>query len=325
MPRSLRIEYPGAVYHVLNRGNYRKPIFAQDKAKQSFEECLFQACMRYHWRLYAYSLLSNHYHLAIETPEGNLSMGMKWLQSTFANRFNRAHLSLGHLFQGRFKSLVVERDEYLGPLIHYIHLNPLRANIVQARAIETYRYSTLWYLFHKRKRIDSMELSLCLYYAGNLPDTMKGRRAYLDYLKWLKSDSKAKQQIDSSRLCRGWALGSKPFKERLVEKFLPVGRAGHLEGKDLSEANEIRWTLTLKRCLRIVDKDIKEIEQDKKSADWKVLIALFMKDHTSVANTWLAKHLYMGVPQGVSRYTAKLANSKGRKHKKYIEMIKITE
>jgi hypothetical protein len=170
-----------------------------------------------------------------------------------------------------------------------------------------------------------MELSLCLYYADNLPDSMKGRRAYLDYLMWLKSDSKAKRQIDSSRLCRGWALGGKHFKEELVDKFLPVGRAGHLEGKDLSEANEIRWSLILKRCLSIVEKDKQDIQQDKKSADWKVLVALFMKDHTSVPNTWLAKHLNMGVPHGVSRYTAKLANSKGRKHKKYLEIARITE
>jgi len=97
MPRSLRIEYPGAVYHVLNRGNYKKPIFSQDKAKQSFEECLLQACVRYQWRLYAYFLLSNHYHLAIETPEGNPSMDMKWMQSTFANRFNRCHFRMAPL------------------------------------------------------------------------------------------------------------------------------------------------------------------------------------------------------------------------------------
>jgi putative transposase len=324
MPRSLRIEYPGAVYHVLNRGNYKKPVFSQEKAKQSFEACLFQACIRYQWQLYAYCLLSNHYHLAIETPEGNLSVGMQWLQSTFANRFNRAHLSHGHLFQGRFKSLVVDRDEYLCPLIHYIHLNPLRANLVQVENIESYRYSTLWYLFHKRKRIDSMALSLCLYYAGNLPDSMKGRRAYLDYLKWLTSDSKAKRQIDSSRLCRGWALGGKHFKEELVDKFLPVGQTGHLEGKDLSEANGIRWNLVLKTCLSIAEKDKRDIQQDKKSAEWKVLVALFMKDHTSVPNTWLAKHLNMGVPHGVSRYTAKLASNKGRNRKMYLEFAKIT-
>jgi REP element-mobilizing transposase RayT len=324
MARSLRIEYPGAVYHVLNRGNYKTHIFSQEKAKQSFEDCLFNACVRYRWRLYAYCLLSNHYHIAVETSEANLSQGMQWLQSTFANRFNRAHLSHGHLFQGRFKSLVVERDEYLGPLIHYIHLNPIRANLVQRDSIETYRWSTLWYLLRKRKRNESMELEHGLYYAGNLPDTMKGRRIYLQHLLWIPSDIKAKRRIQSSRLCRGWALGNKQFKEELVDRFLPVGQVGHLEGKDFSEANEIRWNRILEKCLTVMEKDSRDIRMDKKTVHWKSLIALFMKDNTSVSNVWLTKHLNMGIPQGVSRSTRKLAESKGRKHKKYIEMRKIT-
>jgi putative transposase len=324
MARSLRIEYPGAVYHVLNRGNYRSHIFSQEKAKQSFEDCLFKACIRYNWRLYAHSFLSNHYHIAIETLEGNLSMGMQWLQSTFANRFNRAHLSHGHLFQGRFKSLVVERDEYLGPLIHYIHLNPLRANLVKQDTLETYRWSSLWYLFQKRKRLDFMALEHGLYYAGNLLDTMRGRRDYLKYLFWLYSDGKAKQQVQSSKLCRGWALGSKLFKEKLVDRFLPVGQVGHLEGKDLAEANEIRWNRILATCLSIMERDSQDIQTDKKSVHWKVLIALFMKDNTSVSNVWLTNHLNMGIPQGVSRSTRKLAHSKGREHKKYLEMLNIT-
>lgn len=324
MARSLRIEYPGAVYHVLNRGNYRTHIFSQEKAKQSFEECLFNACVRYNWRLYAYCLLSNHYHAAIETPDANLSMGMQWLQATFANRFNRAHLSHGHLFQGRFKSLVVEQDEYLGPLIHYIHLNPIRANIIQKDAIGTYRWSSLWYLCHKRKRHEFMSLEHSLYYAGNLPDTMKGRGEYLQHLLWIHSDAKARPQVQSSILCRGWALGSKQFKEKLVDKFLPVGQAGHLEGKDFAEANEIRWRHILDKCLSIMEKDSQDIQTDKKSIHWKVLIALFMKDNTSVSNVWLTKHLNMGIPQGVSRSTRNLAESKGRKNKKYKEMLIIT-
>ena len=324
MARSLRIEYPGAVYHVFNRGNYRTRIFSQEQAKQSFEDCLFNACVRYNWRLYAYGLLSNHYHIAIETPEGNLSMGMQWLQSTFANRFNRAHLSHGHLFQGRFKSLVVERDEYLGPLIHYIHLNPIRASIVQRDAIETYRWSTLWYLFHKRKRHDFMELEHGLHYAGNLSDTMKGRRDYLQHLFWIHSDFKAKRRIQSSRFCRGWALGNKEFKEEIVGQFLPVGQVGRLEGQDFAEANEIRWSHILEKCLTVMDKNPRDISTDRKSVHWKALIALFMKDNTSVSNVWLAEHLNMGIPQGVSRSTRKIADSKGRQHKKYIEMRKIT-
>ena len=324
MARSLRIEYQGAVYHVLNRGNYRTHIFSQEKAKQSFEDCLFNACVRYNWQLYAYCLLSNHYHIAMETSEGNLSMGMQWLQSTFANRFNRAHLSHGHLFQGRFKSLIVERGEYLGPLIHYIHLNPLRAKLVQKDAIETYRWSSLWYLFHKRKRLDSMALEHGLYYAGNLSDTARGRRDYLQHLSWLQSDDKAKRQIQSSELCRGWALGSRQFKEKLVDQFLPVGQVGHLEGKDLAEANEIRWDRILAKCMTVMGKDSQDIRTDKKSVHWKALIALFMKDNTSVSNVWLTNHLNMGMPQGVSRSTRKLADSKGRKHKDYLEMIRIT-
>lgn len=324
MARSLRIEYPGAVYHVLNRGNYRSHIFSQEKAKLSFEECLFNACIRYQWRLYAYSLLSNHYHIAIETPEGNLSMGMQWLQSTFANRFNRAHLSHGHLFQGRFKSLVVERDEYLGPLIHYIHLNPVKASLIPADRMENYRWSTLWYLFKKRKRHTCMELDYGLYYAGNLTDTMKGRRDYLNHLSWILSDTKARRVIESSKLCRGWALGDKQFKEELVDKYLPVGQVRHLEGKDLAEANAIRWSRILKKCLAVMDKNSCDIRTDKKSIQWKGLIALFMKDHTSVSNVWLTKHLNMGIPQGVSRSTRKLAEAKGRKNKKYKEMLIIT-
>lgn len=324
MARSLRIEYSGAVYHVLNRGNYRTHIFSQEKAKHSFEDCLFNACVRYNWRLYAYCLLSNHYHAAIETPDGNLSMGMQWLQATFANRFNRAHLSHGHLFQGRFKSLVVERDEYLGPLIHYIHLNPIRANIISKDAIETYRWSTLWYLYHKRKRHVFMSLEHSLYYAGNLPDTIKGRRDYSQHLLSIHSDAKAKRHTQSPKLCRGWALGSKQFKEKLVDQFLPVGQAGNLVGKDFAEANEIRWNHILDKCLDIVEKNSRDIKTDKKSVHWKVLIALFMKYNTSVSNVWLTRHLNMGIPQGISRSTRKMAESKGRKKKKYKEMLKIT-
>ncbi len=324
MARSLRIEYPGAVYHVLNRGNYRKHVFAQGKAKASFEECLLNACIRYNWRLYAYCILSNHYHLAIETPEGNLSMGMQWLQSTFANRFNRAHLSNGHLFQGRFKSLVVERDGYLGPLIHYIHLNPVRANLAQLDHMSSYRWSTLWYLFHKRKRLDCMDLALGLYYAGNCSDTVKGRHQYLQYLAWLRSDQKANRSIQSSKLCRGWALGDKQFKEQLVDKFLPVGQIRHLEGKNLKEANEIRWQRILTKCLSVMEKDKTDITADRKSAEWKGLIALFMKDHTSVSNVWLTQQLNMGISQGVSRTTRLLAENQGQKNKKYKEMRRIT-
>src|SRR5512147_1697273 len=103
MARKLRLEFPGACYHVINRGNYRADIFKTEGAKAAFEACLFEACEKSNWVLHAYVLMSNHYHLALETPDGNLVAGMQWLQATFANRFNKLRGERGHLFQGRYK------------------------------------------------------------------------------------------------------------------------------------------------------------------------------------------------------------------------------
>jgi REP element-mobilizing transposase RayT len=113
MARKLRLEFPGAVYHVINRGNYRRDVFAAEKTKAAFERCLFQACERSGWLLHAYVVMRNHYHLALETPKGNLVIGMQWLEATFANRFNRLRGEHGHLFQGRYKALLVDEESSL--------------------------------------------------------------------------------------------------------------------------------------------------------------------------------------------------------------------
>ena len=101
MPSMQRIEYPGAIYHVINRGKYRKELFLKQNTGEAFERCLFEIVDRCGWKLHAYVIMSNHYHLAVETPEPNLVVGMKWLQSTFATRFNRLRKERGHVFQGR--------------------------------------------------------------------------------------------------------------------------------------------------------------------------------------------------------------------------------
>ena len=105
MPRQTRMESAGAFYYVLNRGNYRQKVFTVGQSGEQFERTLFEACGRFGWRLHAYMLMSNHYHLALETPEPNLAVGMQWLQSTFANRFNRIVRERGHVFQGRVRGI----------------------------------------------------------------------------------------------------------------------------------------------------------------------------------------------------------------------------
>ena len=131
MARPLRIEYPGAVYHVTARGNARMPVFENNADREDFIKLIEAATERFKWRCYAYCLMDNHYHLLVETVDGNLSIGMRHINGVYTQQFNRTHHRVGHLFQGRFKSILVDRDEYLLELCRYIVLNPLRAGMVE--------------------------------------------------------------------------------------------------------------------------------------------------------------------------------------------------
>lgn len=130
MARPLRIEYPGAIFHVTSRGNARLPIYQDDQDRRSFLRVLEDVIDRYHWLCHAYCLMDNHYHLLIETPDGNLSQGMRQLNGIYTQRFNRRHEKVGHVFQGRFKAILVERERYLLELCRYVVLNPVRTGTV---------------------------------------------------------------------------------------------------------------------------------------------------------------------------------------------------
>lgn len=126
MPRPVRVEFAGAVYHVMARGNERREIFRDDKDRQRFLEAVGEAVERFGVVVHVYCLMPNHYHLVVETPRANLSQAMAWLQTTYTVRFNRRHRRSGHLFQGRYKAHVVDADAYAQELVRYIHLNPVR-------------------------------------------------------------------------------------------------------------------------------------------------------------------------------------------------------
>ncbi len=140
MARPLRLEFPGAIYHVTSRGNARNVIFLDDEDRTLFLGCLGEVVARLGWRAHAYCLMDNHYHLLIETPEGNLSIGMRQLNGVYTQRFNRRHGRVGHVFQGRFKAIVVDRDSYLLELCRYVVLNPIRAGMVEQ--IERHAWSS---------------------------------------------------------------------------------------------------------------------------------------------------------------------------------------
>ena len=131
MARPLRIEYPGAVYHVTSRGDERKAIFGDDCDRESFLNSLHKVVKRYNWLCHAYCLMGNHYHLIIETPDGNLSLGMRQLNGVYTQLFNKRHDRVGHLFQGRYKAILVQKDSHLQETCRYVVLNPVRAQMVE--------------------------------------------------------------------------------------------------------------------------------------------------------------------------------------------------
>lgn len=147
MARPIRIEYPGACYHITARGNERKAIYRDDVDRQLFLETLEEMLDQFGVMLHCYCLMPNHYHLVVQTPRANLSRALGWLQTTYSIRYNRRHKRSGHLFQGRYKAHLVEADSYARQLISYIHLNPVRprdktALLDPERKKELYRY--LW-------------------------------------------------------------------------------------------------------------------------------------------------------------------------------------
>ena len=145
MARQLRVQYPDAIYHVMNRGDRREPIFKDDQDRRCFLETLGQACIETGWQVHAYCLMPNHFHLVVETPNANLVAGMKWFLGTCTSRFNRRHKLFGHWFSGRCKSLIVDGsgDGYLRTVCDYVHLNPVQAKLPgPEQPLQEYRWSS---------------------------------------------------------------------------------------------------------------------------------------------------------------------------------------
>jgi len=131
MARPLRLEFPGAIYHITSRGDRQEAIYEGDADRQQWLEILSRVCERYNWSIHAYCLMGNHYHILLETADGNLSKGMRQLNGVYTQYFNRQHNRVGHVYQGRYKAILVEKDSYLLELSRYVVLNPVRAGMIK--------------------------------------------------------------------------------------------------------------------------------------------------------------------------------------------------
>ena len=251
MPRQVRIEYDGALYHVMARGNRRNRIFASpDGADEAlFLKTLGECCERSGFRIWAWVLMGNHYHLLVETPSANLVAGMAWLQNTYTRRFNSRHREWGRLFGDRYKSVLIEPggsggDLYLRTLLDYLHLNPVRARMVPSESyggLLDYPWSSLAtaYAVAPKSREPWMAVTegLALF---QCEDRAADRRHFVERLEERMKAEAAEtcglSEIEGltlqSTLRKGWYWGSESFKESLLEKLeglkgseLPVAKA----------------------------------------------------------------------------------------------------
>jgi len=304
MARKLRLEYSGACYHVINRGNYRRNLFAPKGAAEAFKDCLAEAAETFGWRVHAYVIMRNHFHLALETPKPNLSRGMKWLQGTWATRFNRWHGETGRPFQGRYKSLHVESGHALAQVAHYIHLNPVRAKAIPPGRLAEFRRSSLP-SFSRKDRPAWLVAETVLAESGGLSDTPVGWRRYGEYLEFLAEKDAKLREDKFGRLSRGWMVGSQEFKQVLQKDLAKLG--GDLEkvrllGADPApEWREEHWEQGLRRGARALKINLDKLPV-KKSAVEKVQLAALLKMRSAVSNGWLAARLGMGQPASVSQF-----------------------
>jgi putative transposase len=343
MSRQPRIEYQGACYHVMARGDRREAIVTGDEDRKLFLETMEEAIQRTGWKVHAWILMDNHYHWALETPEPNLVAGMKWFQNTYTRRINTRHRLWGHVFGGRYKSIVIEPEAedsgepflYLGTLIDYIHLNPIRARMVrtqEGKGLLDYAWSSLSqaYAISASKRPAWMEIEKGLA-ARNLQDTVFGRQRYVKILEDIAQGEAAKRcgyreiegQSLNSTLQRGWYWGSEAFKEKLLGmagKKKPGNRnyKSSAQGKAKREEEAQEWIEKGQRHFEIGEE---ELDSSKGSYGPKVAIAWALHRRTTISQGWIAQRLRMksaaNVSQQIRRWTPE-----GAKARQWKELVK---
>jgi REP element-mobilizing transposase RayT len=210
MDRPWRIEFEGALYHILSRGNQRQDIFLDDADRQLFLDTLGEMASRYDIDIYAYVLMGNHYHLLLKTHDANLSKAMQWFGTTYTRRFNIGHNCSGHLFQGRFNSFIVQNDAYLTQLSCYIHRNPLRAGIVQRLA--DYHWSSYPVYAYRKKAPGWLNTGLILSQFGIKDPNQGYRRRVQNY------SGEERSLLEDLRY--GLFLGTNSFADTLKKQFV---------------------------------------------------------------------------------------------------------
>ena len=315
MARPVRLQYPGAVYHVMARGNQARPVFGDRRDRRTFLSGLGEVCVKTGWQVHAYVLMGNHYHLLLQTPEPNLVEGMKWLQGTYTQRFNNRHKLRGHLFAGRYKAIPVDPQQgsYFQVVSTYLHLNPARARLIEPgrQRLKRYAWSSYpWYLNRAGRRPVWLQVERVLESLGLRPGDVRGYEACIEgrVLELATRAGRKELEQEWKALRRGWYLGGKGFLEQLESYLRPAleGRQREsLSGEAKARHDTVGAEAALARGLCALQLSQTELGRLPKGAPEKVVLAWWVRQRTTVPLRWVSQRLEMGhysrVTQAVSR------------------------
>src|ERR1043166_3329636 len=295
MARKLRVQYPGAVYHVMSRGDRREAIFKTNADRQLFLQCLDEACARTGWRVYAWCLMGNHFHLVIQTPKPNLVAGMTWLLGVYTGRFNRRHKLFGHLFSGRYKAQIVDGsgNGYLKTVCDYVHLNPVRARLLRSGdKLESFRWSSLGhYLQSPRNRPAWLQVRPLLGEHGIPRDSTAGRREFGRRMELRRQAEENPGQLKALR--RGWCFGDKLFRKELLAQ-MKEQIAEHHFGEERTETEEEQAEQVVREGLTRLRWPGRDLPARPKGDERKLKLALRLRVETTMSLKWIARRLQMG-------------------------------
>jgi REP element-mobilizing transposase RayT len=315
MARQLRIEYAGAIYHVMSRGDRQEAIFLDDGDRRAFLQALGEVCGKAGWEVHAFCLMGNHFHLVLETPQPTLVAGMKWFLGTYTQRFNARHGMRGHLFAGRYKSLLVDGsdDMYLRVVCDYVHLNPVRAGLLGAEGeLADYAWSSYrGYLEPRGKRPAWLRVDRLLGEWGIRQDDGAGRQ---EFRELMEARRRAEGHSDGELwggIRQGWRFGAEDFFERLVEAGAAekADRAIH-SGGAVAETMEEGARRLIADFLRERKMERSELAARRKGDALKVELAAELRKRTAMPMAWIAKELQAGSPGSLWNALGKLG--KGR-------------
>jgi REP element-mobilizing transposase RayT len=253
MGRAWRIEYEGALYHLMSRGNDGQDIYLNDDDRNLFLETISEMSERFEVDIFSYVLMSNHYHLLVRTNRANLKKAMQWFGTTYTRRFNNRNFKKGHLFQGRYKSILVQNDAYLMQLSCYIHRNPLRAGIV--RRLIDYKWSSYPIYAYGKKGPEWLSSQVILSY-------FKGVDKHKQYREKVQKYAEEEKRLLED-IHHGMILGAKKFVNKIRTQFLPdIPHNALPQQKQL--AKDIKLDDVLKKSAKVVQIDLDKCVQAKR-------------------------------------------------------------